>query len=69
MESGLTTHQLFEELGQQTVLHQLSLDYFCALVAYCAVPGQDKTAENGEWQPSSGQSLLNKLKEDGKGVL
>ena len=69
MESGLTTHQLSEELDQQRGARQLRLDHFRALAAYWAVPGQDKTAENGEWQPSPGRSLLNKLKQDGKGVL
>ena len=69
MESGLTTHQLSEELDQQRGARQLRLDHFRTLAAYWAVPGQDKTAENGEWQPSLGRSLLNKLKQDGKGVL
>ena len=69
MESGLTTHQLSEELDQQKGARQLRLDHFRALAAYWAVPGQDKTAENCEWQLSPRRSLLNKLKHDGKGVL
>ena len=69
MDSGLTTHQLSEELDQQRGARQHRLDHFCALAACWAVPGQDKTAENGEYHPSPGRSLLNKLKQDGKGVL
>ena len=48
--------------SRQSCLRQLRLDHFRALAAYWAVPGQDKTAENVEWQPMPGRSLLNKLK-------
>ena len=54
---------------QRKLADLLRLDHFRALDAYWAVPGQDKTAENGEWQPSPGRLLLNKLKQDGKGKL
>ena len=69
MESGLTTHQLSEELDQQRGSRHNRLDHFRALATYWAVPGQDKTAENGEWQPSPERLLLNKLNQDGKGAL
>jgi len=45
VESGLTTHQLSEELDQQRGSRQLRLDHFRALAAYRAVSGQDKTVE------------------------
>ena len=54
---------------QRELADLLRLDHFRALAAYWAVPGHDKTAENGQWQTSPGKSLLNKLKQDGKGVL
>jgi 4-alpha-glucanotransferase len=54
---------------QRELADLLRLDHFRALAAYWAVPGKDKTAENGQWKPSPGRSLLNKLKQDGKGVL
>ena len=54
---------------QRKLADLLRLDHFRALAAYWAVPGKDKTAENGQWQSSPGRSLLNKLKQDGKGVL
>ena len=69
MESSLTTHRLSEELDQQRGSLQLQLDHFRALAAYWAVPGQDKTAENVEWLPMPGRSLLNKLKQGGEEVL
>ncbi len=54
---------------QRQLADLLRLDHFRALAAYWAVPGQDKTAEKGQWQPSPGRSLLNKLRQDGKGQL
>ena len=51
----------FRRTGPAKGARQLRLDP--------AVPGQDKTAKNGKWQPSPGRSLLNKLKQDGKGAL
>ena len=54
---------------QRQLVDLLRLDHFRALAAYWAVPGGDKTAENGQWQPSPGNSLLTKLRHDGAGVL
>ena len=36
----------------------LRLDHFRALQAYWRVPGDDRTAQNGSWQPSPGTALL-----------
>ena len=33
------------------------------------MPGQDRTAENGSWQPSPGRALLGRLQADGGGAL
>ena len=54
---------------QRQLADLLRLDHFRALAAYWAVPGGDQTAENGQWQPSPGNSLLTKLRHDGAGVL
>ena len=54
---------------QRELADLLRLDHFRALAAYWAVPGGDKTAENGRWQPSPGNSLLSKLRHDGGGFL
>ena len=40
----------------------LRLDHFRALEAYWSVPGGDRTAENGRWQPSPGDALLAALR-------
>jgi 4-alpha-glucanotransferase len=39
----------------------LRLDHFRALEAYWSVPGGAITAEHGQWRPSPGGSLLNRL--------
>lgn len=39
----------------------LRLDHFRALEAYWSVPGGAATAEHGQWRPSPGGSLLNRL--------
>lgn len=39
----------------------LRLDHFRALEAYWSVPGDDRTAENGQWVPSPGRALLERL--------
>ena len=52
--------------------HQLDLvrlDHFRALISYWAVPGDKKTAEDGEWIPSPGKFLLKLLEKDHKGCL
>ena len=54
---------------QRQLADLLRLDHFRALAAYWAVPGQDKTAQNGQWQASPGHSLLSKLRHDGGGFL
>ncbi|QPN64189.1 4-alpha-glucanotransferase [Synechococcus sp. CBW1004] len=40
----------------------LRLDHFRALEAYWSVPGGAATAEHGQWCPSPGRSLLNRLR-------
>ena len=42
----------------------LRIDHFRALDSYWAVPGQDKTAQDGFWKPSPGRELLKKLRND-----
>ena len=42
----------------------LRLDHFRALEAYWAIPGEDKTAENGFWRPSPGLELLKLIQRD-----
>ena len=54
---------------QRQLADLLRLDHFRALAAYWAVPGGDKTAQNGHWQSSPGHSLLSKLRHDGGGFL
>ena len=54
---------------QRQLADLLRLDHFRALAAYWAVPGGDKTAQNGQWQSSPGHSLLSKLRHDGGGFL
>ena len=54
---------------QRQLADLLRLDHFRALAAYWAVPGGDKTAQNGQWHSSPGHSLLNKLRHDGGGFL
>ena len=54
---------------QRQLADLLRLDHFRALAAYWAVPGGDKTAQNGQWQDSPGHSLLSKLRHDGGGFL
>ena len=54
---------------QRQLADLLRLDHFRALAAYWAVPGGDKTAQNGQWQASPGHSLLSKLRHDGGGFL
>ena len=54
---------------QRQLADLLRLDHFRALAAYWAVPGADKTAKNGQWQPSPGNELLKKLRQDGNGEL
>ncbi len=54
---------------QRQLADLLRLDHFRALAAYWAVPGEDKTAQNGQWQASPGHSLLSKLRHDGGGFL
>ena len=45
------------------------MDYVHALATYCAVPRQDKTLENFEWQSKQGKSPLNKLNQAGKVLI
>jgi len=47
----------------------LRLDHFRALEAFWAIPGKDKTAENGFWLPSPGKKILNLIKKDCDGSL
>ena len=47
----------------------LRLDHFRALEAFWAIPGKDKTAENGFWLPSPGSEILSLLKKDNGGSL
>ena len=47
----------------------LRLDHFRALDSYWAVPGKDKTAENGYWSSSPGLKLLALLRKDLGGRL
>ena len=47
----------------------LRLDHFRALDSYWAVSGDQKTAENGSWQKSPGESLLKVLSKDCNGQL
>ncbi|WP_269617253.1 4-alpha-glucanotransferase [Prochlorococcus marinus] len=47
----------------------LRLDHFRALEAFWAVPGKDKTAENGFWLPSPGKEILGLIKKDCSGLL
>ncbi|ABX09037.1 4-alpha-glucanotransferase [Prochlorococcus marinus] len=42
----------------------LRLDHFRALDSFWAVPGNDKTAQDGSWIPSPGLKLLKLLKKD-----
>ena len=45
------------------------LDHFRALEAFWAIPGKDKTAENGFWLPSPGREILRLIKNDCSGLL
>jgi len=47
----------------------LRLDHFRALEAFWAVPGKDKTAQNGFWLPSPGKEILGLIKKDCNGSL
>ena len=47
----------------------LRLDHFRALEAFWAIPGKDKTAENGLWLPSPGKQILSLIKKDCCGSL
>ncbi len=47
----------------------LRLDHFRALEAFWAIPGKDKTAENGFWLPSPGREILRLIKNDCSGFL
>ncbi len=47
----------------------LRLDHFRALEAFWAIPGNDKTAENGFWLPSPGKEILGLIKKDCSGLL
>ncbi len=47
----------------------LRLDHFRALEAFWAIPGKNKTAENGFWLPSPGKDLLGLIKKDCGGIL
>ena len=47
----------------------LRLDHFRALEAFWAIPGKDKTAENGFWLPSPGKEILGLIKKDCSGLL
>ncbi len=47
----------------------LRLDHFRALEAFWAIPGKDKTAENGFWLPSPGKEILRLIKQDCSGLL
>ncbi len=47
----------------------LRLDHFRALEAFWAIPGEDKTAENGFWLPSPGKEILGLIKKDCGGSL
>ena len=47
----------------------LRLDHFRALEAFWAIPGKDKTAENGFWLPSPGKEILRLIKKDCNGFL
>ncbi len=57
----------FERQWHQVDL--LRLDHFRALISFWAVPGDDKTAEEGEWITSPGKFLLQLLEKDYKGQL
>jgi 4-alpha-glucanotransferase len=51
-----------QRLERQLSLYDLvRLDHFRALESYWRVPGDERTAENGAWQPSPGASLLRHL--------
>ncbi|WP_254938015.1 4-alpha-glucanotransferase [Cyanobium sp. Morenito 9A2] len=47
---------------QLELVDGLRLDHFRALEAYWSVPGTDSTAEGGQWKPSPGQALLERLR-------
>ncbi len=47
----------------------LRLDHFRALEAFWAIPGKDRTAENGFWLPSPGKEILDLIKKDCGGAL
>ena len=47
----------------------LRIDHFRALEAFWAVPGTEKTAENGFWLPSPGREILGLIKKDCSGLL
>ena len=47
----------------------LRLDHFRALEAFWAIPGKDKTAENGFWLPSPGREILGLIQKDCNGSL
>ena len=47
----------------------LRLDHFRAFEAFWAIPGQEKTAENGFWLPAPGKEILGLIKKDCGGSL
>ena len=47
----------------------LRIDHFRALEAFWAIPGKDRTAENGFWLPSPGREILGLIKKDCGGSL
>ena len=47
----------------------LRLDHFRAFEAFWAIPGKDKTAENGFWLSSPGREILGLIKKDCSGFL
>ncbi len=56
--------------GQQwNQVDLLRLDHFRALVAYWAVPGDNITAQEGEWIESPGEELLKLIQKDYEGHL
>ncbi|MGV6857765.1 MAG: 4-alpha-glucanotransferase [bacterium] len=44
--------------GQGEQFDILRIDHFRGLQAYFSIPGQDETAENGQWEEAPGQALL-----------
>ncbi len=54
---------------QWRLADRLRLDHFRALAGFWAVPGDDDTAQNGEWRRSPGHELLQRLRRDAGGKL